>query len=146
MASNVHYDTIPGATGYIDTNYQAKADYTIRYLEKYDFVLTHINATDEEAHQHNHEGKMRAIENVDHMIVGPVLRELVKEYAGNFRIAVCGDHQTRCCDGKHTDVPVPFALFGAGVAPSNTPVFCESICNAYEPVAALHFLERYLFS
>jgi len=146
MAANIHYDVIPGATGYIDTNYQAKADCTIRYLKNYDFVLTHINATDEEAHQHNHEGKMEAIEKVDHMIVGPVLRELIKEYGDDFRIVVCGDHQTQCCDGKHTDAPVPYALFGSGIAPSSVPSFSETTCNDFEPVSALTFLEEHLFA
>ncbi len=146
MAAKIHYDIIPGATGYIDTDYQAKADCTIRYLEDYDFVLTHINATDEEAHQHNYNGKMEAIETIDRVIVGPVLNKLIKEYGNDFRIVVCGDHQTRCRDGKHTDAPVPFALFGSGVAPSNAPFFRETTCNDYEPVSALTFLEENLFS
>ena len=56
MTANIHFDVIPGATGYTDTNYSAKAEYTIRYVHDSDFVLAHVNTTDEEAHLHNHRG------------------------------------------------------------------------------------------
>lgn len=139
-AAKMRFDIIPGATGYIDTNYKAKADYALRHLKDYDFVLVHVNATDEEAHQHNHMGKIKAIENVDRQIVGPVLNALVKQYGTDFRIAVCGDHTTRCCDGKHTGDPVPFALFGSGAEISSSPGFCETTCARFTPIPSLEFL------
>lgn len=142
MAARAYYDVIPGATGYIDTDYQAKADYSLRYLKDYDFILTHINAADEEAHRHNPAGKRDVIEKIDRFIVGPLLRELVKKFGEDFRIVICDDHWTRCRDGKHTDDPVPYALFGSGIEPSNTPIFCESSCAAYEPIPSLSFLKE----
>jgi 2,3-bisphosphoglycerate-independent phosphoglycerate mutase len=144
MAAKIHFDVIPGATGYIDTNYQAKADYTLRYLEHYDFVLTHINATDEEAHRHNALGKIEAIERTDHLIVGPVLRGLARRYGEDFRIVVCGDHTTRCRDGKHADDPVPFALYGRDVDATGVWHFCESTCAVTEPLESLTFLRDLL--
>jgi len=146
MAAKIHFDVIPGATGYTDTNYQAKAEYTLRYLKDYDFVLTHINATDEEAHQHNYRGKLEAIEKVDHHIVGPVLRELVKHYGTDFRIVVCGDHMTRCSDGKHTDTPVPFALLGSLEGNARGNQFSELECAKYAPVPSLTFLQETIWS
>jgi 2,3-bisphosphoglycerate-independent phosphoglycerate mutase len=145
MAAELHFDVIPGATGYIDTNYRAKADYTIKYLHDFDFVLTHVNAADEEAHQRNHFGKITAIEMTDRHIVGPLLFELQKYYPNNFRIAVCGDHTTRCCDGKHTADPVPFALYGRGINASNTPGFSERICSEQGLTNSTTFLREILW-
>jgi 2,3-bisphosphoglycerate-independent phosphoglycerate mutase len=145
MAARMHFDVIPGATGYIDTDYRAKAAYTMRYLESYDFVLTHINATDEEAHQHNHAGKIEAIEKVDEFIVGPVMRWLNSNHAKDFRIVVCGDHTTRCRDGKHADDPVPYAIYGAGVPASASEEFSERSCNAKQACASVDFLQGRLW-
>jgi len=145
MAARMHFDVIPGATGYIDTDYRAKAAYTTRYLESHDFVLTHINAADEEAHQHNHAGKIAAIEKVDELIVGPVTRWLNNSHPGNFRIVVCGDHTTRCCDGKHTDDVVPYAIFGSGIDSLGAAEFTEDACRLSAPRASLEFLSNTLW-
>lgn len=146
MAARMHFDVIPGATGYIDTDYRAKAAYTVRYLENYDFVLTHVNAADEEAHQHNHMGKIAAIEKIDEHIVGPVMRWLQQNHPDNFRIVVCGDHTTRCHDGKHADDPVPYAIFGAGIAPLNAPDFSENACRNFQETESLRFLKDVLWN
>jgi 2,3-bisphosphoglycerate-independent phosphoglycerate mutase len=142
MAAGIHFDVIPGATGYIDTDYDAKAAYTVKYLEDFDFVLTHVNAADEEAHQHNHLGKVAAIELTDRRIVGPVLYELEKRYGGDFRIVICGDHETRCHDGKHTEALVPYALYGKGIQPGNAPRFAEAPCATMAPTCSLDFLRQ----
>lgn len=140
MAAKMHFDAIPGATGYIDTDYKAKADYTLRYLPQYDFVLTHINAADEEAHQHNAKGKKEVIEKIDRLIVGPVLRELVTRYGDGFRMVVCGDHATRCWDGKHTDDPVPVAILDEALLKGGGKRFSEAECASLQPVPSLDFL------
>jgi 2,3-bisphosphoglycerate-independent phosphoglycerate mutase len=144
MAAKMHFDSIPGATGYIDTDYKAKADYTLRYLPQYDFVITHINAADEEAHQHNSLGKKDVIEKVDRLIVGPVLQELTRSYGDGFQIVVCGDHATRCWDGKHTDDPVPMAVLDNTLLHSGKGRFCEGECASIEPVSSLGFLDSLL--
>lgn len=139
MAARIHFDIIPGATGYIDTDYAAKARYALQYLEDYDFVLVHVNAADEEAHQHNHAGKIEAVEKTDCLIVGPLLQALHSRYPGDFRIAVCGDHMTRCHDGKHADDPVPYAVYGRGVPASGTIDFSERRCQADTPMPSIEF-------
>jgi 2,3-bisphosphoglycerate-independent phosphoglycerate mutase len=141
MAAGMHFDVIPGATGYIDTNYQAKADYTIKYLQDFDFVLTHVNAADEEAHQKNHLGKIDAIEKIDRFIVAPVLCELVKNYSDKFRIIVCGDHGTRCSDGKHFSDAVPFAIHGKGIQTSNIGEFSEKATLFCEHIDSLSLID-----
>jgi 2,3-bisphosphoglycerate-independent phosphoglycerate mutase len=141
MAARIHFDIIPGATGYIDTDYKAKADYTLRYIQDYDFVLTHINATDEEAHLHNYLGKIDAIEKIDRHIVGPILYELTKNFGDDFQIIVCGDHTTRCSDGKHTADPVPYALYGPSIKASHVQQFTESDCQDKELVSSITFFQ-----
>jgi 2,3-bisphosphoglycerate-independent phosphoglycerate mutase len=111
MAADMYFEIIPGATGYIDTNYSAKADATIQLFKKYDFVLTHVNATDEAAHMHDPGEKIKAIENIDRKILEPVFCHLKERYARDFSVVVCGDHKTRCSDGKHVGDPVPFVCY-----------------------------------
>lgn len=140
MAAHMHWEHVPGATGYIDTDYAAKAAVAIRHLKNHDFVLVHINATDEEAHQRNWRGKIDAIQKADRMVIGPLLHALEDNYPGDYRIAVCGDHSTRCSDGKHTDALVPYAAFPA-TSPSNEAL-TEKACEAKPPLSSLEFLER----
>ncbi len=141
MAASIHFDVIPGATGYLDTDYEAKADCALRYIDTYDFVLVHVNAADEAGHQHLGEEKMEAIEKADRTILGPILAKLHRDYPGEFRIAYCGDHKTRTEDGRHVGDPVPFALYGAGVEADGCTSFNEAACGAHEPVPSLEFLE-----
>jgi len=140
MAANIHFDVIPGATGYTDTDYAAKARYALDYIDRYDFVLVHVNAADEAGHQKDHAAKMLAIEETDRLILGPILAKLQRDYPGDFRLALCGDHKTRCSDGRHLGDPVPYAMFGAGVESSGTHDFGETACEPFEPVSSLGFL------
>jgi 2,3-bisphosphoglycerate-independent phosphoglycerate mutase len=144
IAANINYEIIPGATGYIDTDYKAKGEYAKKELENNDLVLIHINATDEEAHQRNYVGKTKAIENIDRYIIGPTLDELEKKYKNNFRIAVCGDHETNSIDGKHGKSPVPYLVYGKGITPSpeHSIPFSEKNCKKFTPILSLNFLNE----
>ena len=48
---------VPGATGYIDTDYEAKAHYTLASLDNHDFVYIHVESPDESGHEGNLEHK-----------------------------------------------------------------------------------------
>ena len=145
MAAKMHFDVIPGATGYIDTDYSAKAAYAIKYLTGFEFVLVHVNAADEEAHQHNHAGKIKAIEQIDRLVVGPLLHELNEKYASDFRIVICGDHTTRCRDGKHTNDLVPYAIYGTGIEASGVRQFSEATCSGTTVTRSLDFLQNVMY-
>lgn len=142
MSAGIHFDIIPGATGYIDTDYDAKSRYACQYLQDHDFVLVHVNAADEAGHQRDPQAKIDAIEQIDHRVLGPLLIHLNKHYHGQFRVMVCGDHKTRCSDGRHLSDPVPYALFGAGIESSAAPYFGETTCAPYEPVPSLEILSH----
>lgn len=114
---------VPGATGYYDTNYEAKADYALRCLEKEDFVFVHVEAPDEASHNADLDQKIKAIENFDRLIVGPIKKRLCEQPA--FRIMVLPDHLTPIQLRTHTAEPVPFAWCGQGIRRDKTEVFSE---------------------
>ena len=41
---------VPGATGYLDTNYVGKGEAAARALDEYDLVAVHVEAPDEAGH------------------------------------------------------------------------------------------------
>jgi len=98
---------VEGATGGIETNFSGKAQAAITALEKADFVLVHIEAPDEAAHQGNIEKKIWAIEQVDEKVVGPLRERL----AGKGRMLILPDHRTPISIRTHSRHPVPFALW-----------------------------------
>ena len=100
---------VPGATGYIDTNYRGKVNAALDALERHDFVYLHVEAPDEAAHSGNLEHKMKAIEDFDAQIVGPVL-EGVKKF-DSYRVLCTPDHPTPLARMTHTSDPVPFVLY-----------------------------------
>ncbi|MDD2241054.1 MAG: cofactor-independent phosphoglycerate mutase [Kiritimatiellae bacterium] len=99
---------VPGATGWIDTDYHGKAQAAIDCLQRSDFVYVHVEAPDECGHKGLAQEKVRAIENFDHAVVAPVWAAL--EAAGEpYRLIVCTDHRTPLAKRGHTSDPVPFA-------------------------------------
>jgi len=113
---------VPGATGYIDTNYEGKAQAALKALESKDFVCVDVEAPDEAGHNGNLKDKMRAIEDFDSRIVGPVLKGAEK--FGEFSVMVLPDHPTPIAIKTHTRDAVPFVLYRSGQ--KGSPVkYCE---------------------
>ncbi|MHC4172617.1 MAG: cofactor-independent phosphoglycerate mutase [Planctomycetota bacterium] len=115
---------VPGATGFVDTNYQGKASAAIEALDKYDIVFVHIEAPDEASHNGNAEMKKKAIEQIDKCIVGPVL-EALQNYE-SWRILVMPDHPTLVRTGAHSSEPVPFAMAGGDISGILHTTFSEA--------------------
>jgi 2,3-bisphosphoglycerate-independent phosphoglycerate mutase len=103
---------VPGATGYIDTNYKGKAEAALDALRDVDFVYVHVEAPDEAGHGGNLEHKIKAIEDFDEKVVGTVIERL-KEEKG-FRVLVMPDHPTPISVKSHTSDPVLFAVWEPG--------------------------------
>jgi 2,3-bisphosphoglycerate-independent phosphoglycerate mutase len=116
LAKLIGFDLIevPGATGFIDTNFKGKADAAIEALEKYDLVFVHIEAPDEAGHRTDAKMKVKAIEQIDKYIIGPVLEALQKY--DRWRILTMPDHPTPVRTGAHSAEPVPFAMAGTGIS------------------------------
>lgn len=104
MYSNMSIIDVPGATGYFDTNYDNKAEYALKALEKYDFVFVHIEAPDEAGHDGKLDEKIKALKNIDEKIIGRLIKEDV-------RIAVMADHFTPVKIRTHVAEPVPFVVY-----------------------------------
>ncbi|MBI3008448.1 MAG: cofactor-independent phosphoglycerate mutase, partial [Candidatus Omnitrophica bacterium] len=67
---------VPGATGYYDTDYIAKAKYGLNALKENDLVFIHVEAADEASHNGDLRAKINAIENFDKLVAGTVLNGL----------------------------------------------------------------------
>ena len=102
---------VPGATGYLDTNFSGKAQYALASLKERDFVLVHVEAPDEAGHMGNIEAKIKAISDFDEKVVGGMLNELGG--FGDYKIMVLPDHPTPISIRTHTREPVPFAIYSS---------------------------------
>jgi 2,3-bisphosphoglycerate-independent phosphoglycerate mutase len=101
---------VPGATGYLDTDYAAKAEYALRSLKDKDFVYIHVEAPDEAGHEGLVKEKVKAIEEIDGKIVARILGELKGQ---EYKLALLPDHATPLEVGTHTSEPVPFAVYSS---------------------------------
>lgn len=102
---------VKGATGYIDTNYRGKAEKALSVLRELDLVFVHVEAPDEMGHEGNVEGKVKAIEDFDALVVGTALQGI--DDLGSFRIAVLSDHPTPLSLRTHVADPSPFAVLSS---------------------------------
>ncbi|MCA9036427.1 MAG: cofactor-independent phosphoglycerate mutase [Planctomycetaceae bacterium] len=106
---------VEGATGYLDTNYAAKGQAAIQTLSRpdVDFVVVHVEATDEASHEGDVAAKVKAVESIDEQIVGP-LHQWLKEQ-GEYRLLICPDHPTFLRTRTHSHGYCPFAVCGTGI-------------------------------
>jgi 2,3-bisphosphoglycerate-independent phosphoglycerate mutase len=117
IAALVGWDRIevPGATGYLDTDYAAKGRAAVEALDKYDIVCVHVEASDEASHEGRCDEKVKAIEQIDRHVVGPLLEALPTH--GDWRIMISPDHPTFLRTKIHAHGNVPVAMAGIGIAP-----------------------------
>ncbi|MFH1347762.1 MAG: hypothetical protein ABIH22_03635, partial [Candidatus Margulisiibacteriota bacterium] len=113
---------VPGATGYLDTNYVGKAKYALNALKRNDIVFVHVESPDEAGHEGSIRKKIRAIEDFDRYVVGTVLRGIsgkIGEYKGisgrGFKVMVLPDHPTPIKAMTHTSDAVPFVIYQSKV-------------------------------
>ena len=119
---------VPGATGFLDTDYAAKGRYAVKALDEYDLVTVHIEAPDEAGHMGDAAAKVEALERIDEQIVGPVLEKL--RSFDRWRILVAPDHPTPVGLRTHTATAPPFCMAGTDVPRGLTQaVFCERMAR-----------------
>lgn len=115
---------VPGATGFVDTNYEGKGSAAVEALQKYDIVLVHIEAPDEAGHSGSAELKKKTVEQIDKYIVGPAY-EALQQY-DKWRILVAPDHPTPVRTRAHSPEVVPFAMAGTAVSGILHTTFSEA--------------------
>jgi 2,3-bisphosphoglycerate-independent phosphoglycerate mutase len=118
-----HRIDVPGATGYLDTDYANKGKYAIEALGAFDLVCVHVEAPDEASHEGKAAEKVRALERIDADIVGPLLDALPRY--GDYRVLVEPDHRTTLATRAHAHGPVPFAACGTGIPPGGADRYDE---------------------
>lgn len=126
IAALVGWDRIevPGATGYLDTDYAAKGRHAVDALGRYDLVCVHVEAPDEASHEGRTEAKVEAIEQIDRHVVGP-LSAALRERGGG-RMMISPDHPTFLSTKKHTHGYVPVAMAGAGIEPDGFTAYGDT--------------------
>jgi len=100
---------VPGATGYLDTNYKGKVEYGLNELNERELVCIHVEAPDEAGHNGNVKDKVQAIEDFDRKVVGRVVEAL--RGADDYRLLILCDHPTPVMLKTHVSEPVPFILY-----------------------------------
>jgi 2,3-bisphosphoglycerate-independent phosphoglycerate mutase len=137
LAALIGWDRIevPGATGYTDTDYAAKGRYAIDALDSTDIICVHVEATDEASHEGDVAAKIKALEEIDQHIVGPLHDELRRR--GEYRILVSPDHPTPVRTKTHSHGFVPFAMAGSGIERDGLATYDELSAEA----STLNFAE-----
>ncbi len=123
---------VPTATGYLDTDYPAKGRAGVAALRDHDLVCVHVEAPDEASHEGKADEKVKALEQIDRHIVGPLL-EALPQY-GSWRILVSPDHRTPLRTRAHAHGAVPLALAGTGIAVKGQPSYDEAVAAASDVV------------
>jgi 2,3-bisphosphoglycerate-independent phosphoglycerate mutase len=124
---------VDGATGYIDTNYSGKANALLEAIKDSNFIFLHVEAPDESGHEGNLNHKIKAIEDFDKKVVGPVIEGLKK--FSEYTILVMPDHPTPIKLRTHTADSVPFCIYsnkeltGFRKSPANS-CFTEKMARA----------------
>jgi len=114
---------VEGATGYLDTDYAAKGRAAIETLSDVDFVVVHVEASDEASHEGDAAAKVEALEQIDEKIVGPVYEHL--KASGDYRIMVSPDHPTFLRTKTHAHGFVPFTVAGSNMTAAGASTYDE---------------------
>jgi 2,3-bisphosphoglycerate-independent phosphoglycerate mutase len=100
---------VPGATGWIDTNYVGKAEHALFALKSKDIVYVHVEAPDEAGHAGDLKNKIKAIEDFDEFLVGNIIHGM-KQF-DEYRILALPDHPTPIEIRTHSNEAVPFIVY-----------------------------------
>jgi 2,3-bisphosphoglycerate-independent phosphoglycerate mutase len=119
---------VPGVTDYLDNDYAAQGKATIEALKTYDIVCAHVEAPDEASHEGKAAEKVKALEQIDRHIVGPLLEAMPK--MGDWRILVSPDHRTPLRTRAHAHGAVPFAMAGTGISSQGQSSYDEVVAAA----------------
>ena len=122
---------VPGANGGLHTNYIGKKDAAVKALTEdgYDFAYIHVEAPDEMGHQGSVERKVKAIENLDEFIIGPLVEEM-KAKGEDVRVLILPDHPTPIRVRTHTADDVPYLLYDSTAEEDHTWDYNEADANA----------------
>jgi 2,3-bisphosphoglycerate-independent phosphoglycerate mutase len=119
---------VPGATGFLDTNYEGKVAATLEALQTMDLVYLHIEAPDEAGHTGDLKLKLQALTDFDARVVGPLSQGLAA--LGPHRLLILCDHLTPVAVKTHTPEPVPYILYDSRTPGAATRPYSEAAAAA----------------
>lgn len=114
---------VQGATGYLDTNFEGKMQAAYEALKTNDLVYIHVEAPDECGHRGEAQNKVKAIEEIDRQILGPILQK-VKEF-GDVSLMILPDHPTPLSIRTHSSDAVPYLLYRSNQVVAGVQCFTE---------------------
>ncbi len=116
---------VEGATGYIDTDFEGKAQAGIDAFKRgTDLVYLHFEAPDECGHRGEAQNKVKAIEYIDRRALKPML-DYLDSCGDDYRILIMPDHPTPLETMTHSSEPVPYILFDSRVKKKGIASFTE---------------------
>ena len=126
---------VPGATGYLDTNYAGKVKAGIQSLINNDFLMLHIEAPDETGHEGDYQKKIQAIEDLDSKVLKPLIDELDSNFK-DYRLCIVSDHPTPIELRTHSYEYVPYIIYekNSNLSNHNFKNFTESIVGQTENI------------
>lgn len=119
---------VPGATGYIDTDFEGKAKAALDLLTRNDLVYVHFEAPDECGHRNEPENKVKAIEMIDSWVL-PILEEGLEQYE-DYKILLLPDHPTPIVTRTHASDPVPYLLYQKSAPKTGVDTINEETAKA----------------
>ncbi len=96
-AMNIELVKLKCSTGDVDTDLREKSNAVTEEIKKQDFVIAHINGTDEISHRKDLDGKIKFIEKID----SEFLKYIYENVGDDTSIIIVSDHQTSSKTGKH---------------------------------------------
>lgn len=126
--AGMEVEEVPGATGYIDTDFEGKAKAALDLLTRNDLVYVHFEAPDECGHRNEPENKVKAIEMIDSRVL-PILEEGLEQYE-DYKILLLPDHPTPIVTRTHASDPVPYLLYQKSAPKTGVDTINEETAKA----------------
>ena len=138
---------VEGATGYIDTNFEGKAEAAVNALKNgCDFAYIHLEAPDECGHRNEPENKVKAIEMIDSRVL-PIVLQGLEEIGEDYKVMILPDHPTPIVTQTHASDPVPYLIYHKNAEQQGVDTINEETAKAtgvfidHGPNIMKHFLE-----
>lgn len=113
----------PGCTGGMDTDMEAKTCAALKELDRKDFVLMNVKASDVTSHDGDPSRKIETIERLDGMA-----RIIRKDMPEGTVVALMADHCTPVELGDHSGDPVPLTIYTENSIKDGTMSYDEVSC------------------
>ena len=111
ICAGMNTPEVEGATGYIDTNFEGKAQAAVEeWKNGRDLVYIHLEAPDECGHRNEPQNKVRAIELIDERVL-PIVLDYLENCGEDYKVMILPDHPTPIVTRTHASDPVPFMIY-----------------------------------